>query len=188
MAWSRSHNNCWRCSWRCLHQLYVRRPNTETKTRQRWWPKTKRCLRAGNLNYRKAKTTTVFSIRFTLKGKTIEFKTQFCKWITNHYTPPYVYTIIVAEAPEDDLFSNMSEELRETDTKQSPGTGKTIFSDFSFVTNSLSVIICCHGLNCVTPKFVCRSPNPQYDFHINMEYIQKMWKRINVAILEIMLF
>lgn len=44
---------------------------------------------------------------------------------------------MVAEASEDDLFSNMSEELRETDIKQSPGTGKTIFFDFSFVINSL---------------------------------------------------
>lgn len=38
---------------------------------------TKRCLRGGNLNYTKAKTTTVFSIRFTLKGKTVELKTLF---------------------------------------------------------------------------------------------------------------
>lgn len=55
---------------------------------------------------------------------------------TNHYTSPHVYTIIVADESEDDLLSNMSEELRATDIKPSPGTGKTIFFGF-FVCDKL---------------------------------------------------
>lgn len=72
----------------------------------------------------KAKTTTVFSIRFTLNGKIIELKTLFWKWIKHNYRSCYVYIAIAGNAAEGDLLTNVSEELRERDIKQSPGTGK----------------------------------------------------------------